>query len=237
MARTRRTSTCQVCKRQLSVDELIPSAMVRDPVARLIEKDNPDWSADGYICRDDLGRYRAEYMQDVIEEEKGELSAIEREIVESFEEEELISKDVDAEFEGSLTLGERVADRVADFGGSWKFIGLFSVVLALWILMNTLVLLYRPFDPYPFILLNLILSCLAAIQAPVIMMSQNRQEDKDRQRARHDYQVNLKSEVEIRNLHEKIDHLIFKQWQRLLEIQEIQMDLLEDILKKTGGKV
>jgi uncharacterized membrane protein len=103
--------------------------------------------------------------------------------------------------------------------------------------MNTLVLLYRPFDPYPFILLNLVLSCIAAIQAPVIMMSQNRQEAKDRQRARHDYQVNLKAEVEIRNLHEKIDHLIFKQWQRLLEIQEIQMDLLEDILKKTGGKV
>jgi uncharacterized membrane protein len=237
MARTPRASICQVCKRQLSADELVPAAMVRDPVARLIEKDNPDWSADGYICRADLGRYRAQYMQDVIEAEKGELSAIEREIVKSFEEEELVSKDVDAEFERRLTMGERMADRVADFGGSWKFIGLFAGVLVLWIIMNTLVLLYRPFDPYPFILLNLVLSCIAAIQAPVIMMSQNRQEAKDRQRARHDYQVNLKAEVEIRNLHEKIDHLIFKQWQRLLEIQEIQMDLLEDILKKTGGKV
>ncbi len=95
--------------------------------------------------------------------------------------------------------------------------------------MNSLVLWLRPVDPYPFILLNLLLSCLAAIQAPVIMMSQNRQGQKDRLRSQHDYEVNLKGELEIRNLHEKIDHLLSHQWERLFEIQEIQIELLQDM--------
>lgn len=144
---------------------------------------------------------------------------------------------MDTEFEGKLTLGQRVADKVAVFGGSWKFIVTFMCILGLWIIVNSIVLIWKPFDPYPFILLNLILSCIAAIQAPVIMMSQNRQEAKDRLRAQHDYQVNLKAELEIRHLHEKVDHLIFKQWQRLLEIQEIQTELMEELAEHIrGGK-
>ncbi|MEJ2066841.1 MAG: DUF1003 domain-containing protein, partial [Deltaproteobacteria bacterium] len=94
-------------------------------------------------------------------------------------------------------------------------------------------LILKPFDPYPFILLNLVLSCLAAIQAPIIMMSQNRQEDKDRLQSQHDYLVNLKAELEIRHLHDKVDHLINNQWQRLLEIQEIQTELMEGLALKT----
>jgi len=140
-----------------------------------------------------------------------------------------VTRNVDAEFETTLTLGEHVADRVATFGGSWRFIFVFGAVLTAWILLNVIVLVRRPPDPYPFILLNLVLSCLAAIQAPVIMMSQNRQESKDRVRSEHDYKVNLKAELEIRSLHEKMDHLMLKQWQRLLEIQEMQLDLMREL--------
>jgi uncharacterized membrane protein len=142
-----------------------------------------------------------------------------------------LASNVDAEFEQEWTFGERLADKIATFGGSWTFLIVFGGFLSLWIAMNTLVLLWRPVDPYPFILLNLVLSCLAAIQAPIIMMSQNRQEAKDRVRAQHDYQVNLKAELEIRQLHEKIDHLLSHQWERLVEIQEVQLELLSEIGK------
>ncbi len=121
---------------------------------------------------------------------------------------------------------------MAEFGGSWRFIIYFAVVLVVWITFNSVELLSRPFDPFPYILLNLVLSCLAAIQAPVILMSQNRQEAKDRLRGEHDYRVNLKAELEIRLLHEKLDLLLTHQWQKLLEIQRIQMDLMEDMVRK-----
>ena len=116
--------------------------------------------------------------------------------------------------------------------GSWRFISIFMAVLFIWIFINTIVLIHKPFDPYPFILLNLILSCIAAIQAPIIMMSQNRQEAKDRLRSEHDYRVNLKAELEIRHPHEKMDHLLMTQWQRLLEIQEVQTELMEELARK-----
>jgi uncharacterized membrane protein len=125
-----------------------------------------------------------------------------------------------------------LADRVADFGGSWTFISFFAVVLFLWMFTNSSMLVARPFDPYPYIFLNLILSCLAAIQAPVIMMSQNRQEARDRLRAMHDYQVNLKAELEIRHLHQKIDHMLSHQWERLAEIQEIQVELINELRRR-----
>ena len=133
------------------------------------------------------------------------------------------------QFERKWTLGERLADRIAEFGGSWTFLICFGVFMLIWITANSLILFWRPIDPYPFILLNLVLSCLAAIQAPIIMMSQNRQEAKDRLRSQHDYQVNLKAELEIRQLHEKVDHLLVHQWERLVEIQEIQLELLSEI--------
>ncbi len=227
----KKTHVCQLCGKKATA-ELVPGVMVREPIVELIRKEHPDWSSEGFICRQDLNRFRSQYVGDVLEAEKGELSSIEDAVIKSLAEEELISRNVNTEFEGKLTFGQRVADKVADFGGSWKFIIIFAVVLAVWVIINSIVLIFKPFDPYPFILLNLILSCLAAIQAPVIMMSQNRQEAKDRLRAQHDYQVNLKAELEIRNLHEKIDHLIFKQWQRLLEIQEIQTELMEELAEQ-----
>jgi uncharacterized membrane protein len=131
------------------------------------------------------------------------------------------------------TVGERLADRVAQFGGSWTFITAFFLLLAVWMGANVLTAT-RAFDPYPFILLNLILSCIAAIQAPIIMMSQRRQEAKDRRRSENDFRVNLKAELEIRHLHEKIDHLLNRQWERLAEIQTLQIELLQDLRASRG---
>jgi uncharacterized membrane protein len=141
---------------------------------------------------------------------------------------EKIQDDVDEE----QTLGQKVADIVASFGGSWTFIIIFFSFIMIWMLINVWFLATKPFDPYPFILLNLILSCLAAIQAPIIMMSQNRQEQKDRLRSEHDYKINLKAELEINLLNEKMDHLLIHQNKKLLEIQAVQIDYLEDLMKE-----
>jgi uncharacterized membrane protein len=230
------TVICQVCQNRKKLSEVLPGAVVRGPLVERIRKDHPDWSSDGFICISDLNRFRAEYVQDVIKTDRGALSALEAQVVESLKEQELLSKNVNVEFDRQLTLGERLADKIAEFGGSWRFIIIFGCVLLLWVGLNSTLLLFRPFDPYPYIFLNLILSCLAAIQAPVIMMSQNRQEDRDRLRAEYDYRVNLKAELEIRQLHEKVDHLLMNQWQRLLEIQEIQMDLMAELTRGTKGK-
>lgn len=151
----------------------------------------------------------------------------------AIEEEKLISQKL-FEFESKdLNYRDRLADRIASFGGSWKFIVLFFLFVLGWIALN-IYMLTGPFDPYPFILLNLILSTLAALQAPVIMMSQNRKEDMDRQRSIKDYMVNLKAEIEVRNLHQKLDLLITEQMKTLFEIQKIQMDLMNEIRGKFG---
>ena len=221
--------SCQICGRNAHDVELLPASFVRPVVAKLIINTKPDWTADGYICVDDLSRYRYDYIRSLLETEKGELTELDQEVVESLQKHEILSSHIDQEYESRLTFGERLSDRIAAFGGSWKFLIIFAFILLLWVLINSIFLLSRPFDPYPYILLNLILSCLAAVQAPVIMMSQNRQEAKDRLRASHDYQINLKAELEIRNLHQKIDHLLSRQWERLVEIQEIQLELLEEI--------
>jgi uncharacterized membrane protein len=224
---------CAVCGKSFPTRDLVPAAAVRDIVSAAIARDHPNWSPESFICRPDLGHYRTNYVHGLLESEKGELTSLEQEVLHSIQDHEVLAKNVDAEFEQKWTLGERLADRIATFGGSWAFLISFGVFLALWIAINTVVLVVRPPDPYPFILLNLILSCLAAIQAPIIMMSQNRQETKDRIRSQHDYQVNLKAELEIRHLHDKIDHLLSHQWERLAQIQEIQLDLLSELGKKS----
>jgi uncharacterized membrane protein len=143
-----------------------------------------------------------------------------------------ISRNVHQEFEESLTLGQRMADRIAVFGGSWTFILIFLSLLLAWIVLNTVILtrLGKPFDPYPYIFLNLILSMLAALQAPVIMMSQNRYAAKDRLAAEHDYEVNLKSELEILGLHQKVDTLREQQWLELVAMQQEQIRLLSKLV-------
>jgi uncharacterized membrane protein len=168
--------------------------------------------------------------------EKGEIAVIDRDVMEAIKNNSILSENIQDEIEADLTFGQKLADSVAAFGGSWTFIITFFSFILFWIIINIWFLATRPFDPFPFILLNLILSCLAAIQAPIIMMSQNRQEQKDRQRSEHDYKINLKAELEIKLLSEKIDHLLAHQNKKLLEIQEVQTDYLEDLMKELKKK-
>lgn len=221
--------TCAVCGKSFPARNVVSAELIRQEIAAEILKACPEWSSDKFVCGTDLAEFRGRYVHSLLESEKGELSSLENDVVRSLREHEVLSADIDAEFEQKWSFGERLADKLATFGGSWAFLVCFGAFLFLWIGMNSLVLLWRPPDPYPFIFLNLILSCLAAIQAPIIMMSQNRQEAKDRIRSQHDYQVNLKAELEIRHLHEKIDHLLSHQWERLVQIQELQLEVLSDL--------
>jgi uncharacterized membrane protein len=227
-----KTAKCHITEQELPLERLVHATNIKKGVFDLIKNDKPDFSESSYISSDELIKYRKKYLSDILREEKGDLSHLEEEVLKSITENELLSSNIEPEIEKKLSFGDKLADRIAEFGGSWVFIILFFSFLLLWMFVNVYILSTKPFDPYPFILLNLILSCLAAIQAPIIMMSQNRQEEKDRQRSEHDYKVNLKAELEIRLLHEKIDHLLLQQNQRLLEIQEIQVDLMEDIITR-----
>ncbi len=220
---------CQICGSADHQQELVAAALVRPSIVAEIRLTRPDWDEDGYICRKDLNEFRGRHIHNMLSEEKGELSDLEREVFESLRQHEIVSVDVEEDFQQDLTFGQRVSDQISSFGGSWKFIGLFALVLVVWIAINAHAVLSAPFDPFPYILLNLVLSCLAAIQAPVIMMSQNRQEARDRLRSQSDYRVNLKAELEIRQLHEKLDHLISRQWDRLMEIQAIQTEIMSEI--------
>jgi uncharacterized membrane protein len=227
---------CQICHQMKDLDEVWPGELIREGIRETIRKKYPDWDDQGYICQADLNHFRGEYVEDVLEEEMGQISTLHEEVLESLKEHEILSKNINLEFEQELTVWERMSDKVASFGGSWRFIVGFAVVIAIWVIVNSIALIRQPFDPYPYILLNLVLSCLAAIQAPVIMMSQNRQDAKDRLRSEHDYQLNLKAELEIRHLNEKMDLLLSTQWRRLLEIQRIQMEVLEELVRKTRQK-
>jgi uncharacterized membrane protein len=225
------TATCHISKKKLPVSELYKGRFLKKEILDLIKKDFPDFNENEYISIESLNEYRKKYMATLLKQENAEISEMEQQVIESIAKNELLSKDLEEELSKDLTRGQRLADRIATFGGSWTFILFFFLFLLVWMAINVFVLLKRPFDPYPFILLNLILSCLAAIQAPVIMMSQNRKEEKDRKRSQNDYKVNLKAELEIKLLHEKIDHMIIHQNQRMLEIQQLQTDYLDDILK------
>lgn len=220
---------CQICHQEKPLDQLLPGSLVSGGVLNIIKKDHKDWDPDGYICYSCLNHFRADYVQDMMEKDLGKLDSIEKEVVDSIENNLLLSENLNEEYEKQLTFSDRIADKVADFGGSWKFIIWSVVILSIWIISNTVVLLWKPFDPYPFILLNLVLSMLAALQAPIIMMSQNRQEERDRMRAENDYQVNLKAEMEIRALTEKMDLLLHNEIRRFMEVQKIQMDMLNEL--------
>ena len=167
------------------------------------------------------------------------LSAREHRVLHSFAKRLHISRNTNRQFDEKLTFGQRLADKVAMFGGSWTFIIIFCAILVSWIVLNSFILVRRgaTFDPYPYILLNLFLSMLAALQAPVIMMSQNRQAAKDRLDAAHDYEVNLKAELEILGLHEKMDALREQQWSELIRMQQEQINLLTRLLAEQGGSV
>ncbi len=222
--------------KEFAENQKVLGSALKEGVLQKIKEANPQFDETCCLSLSELNDYRYQYIHSSLEKEVGTLSALEKEVIDALHKNQTISDDVDQSIEEKLTYGQRLADHIAAFGGSWTFIIFFFTILFSWIGIN-LYLLTKPYDPYPFILLNLILSCLAALQAPVIMMSQNRQEEKDRERSKHDYQVNLKAELEIRMLHEKMDHLILNQQQRLFEIQQIQIDMLKEITDRLENKL
>ncbi|WP_447637208.1 DUF1003 domain-containing protein [Flavobacterium microcysteis] len=215
--------------------ERVTAKVVRKSILDFIKLEHPDFEDEKCMSIDELRSFRERYIAEMLLKETGELSEMEQTVLKALNDNTILADKLDDEIQ-EFTLGQKIADKVATFGGSWTFILSFMAFLFLWIAGNVFILMNKGFDPYPFILLNLILSCIAALQAPIIMMSQNRQEEKDRERAKKDYMINLKSELEIRMLHEKIDHLLLHQEQSLVEIQKVQMDMMEDILKKVGNK-
>ncbi len=221
---------CQVCKKTFKQPDLFPLELVHDLLLKKIELDTNDLDQNGYICLPDLEKYQLARSRDILQLEVGELDEVEEEVLSDIEANHLVSENINEEYEESLTFGERMADHISEFGGSWRFISIFFVLLASWIILNSWMLIAESYDPYPFILLNLVLSCLAAIQAPIIMMSQNRQAEKDRLAAENDYKVNLKSELLILQLTAKLDLLMKKQWLRMLEHQQTQQQTTRAIL-------
>jgi uncharacterized membrane protein len=222
---------CQLCGRTGRRGELLRADSVRPQVAGHIARTHPDWNGTSFVCRPCLVTQNGDYVVAELARERGELSAIEMELAKKSGEGLLVAEHLDEEFQRSITFGQRAADATARVGGSWGFVTGFALVLAMWIGVNSFLLAGKAFDPYPYILLNLVLSCLAALQAPIIMMAQNRQAARDRAQANQDFRVNLQAEIAIRNLHEKVDHLLHTQWERLLELQQIQIDMLSDLEK------
>lgn len=226
------TFKSDLSQKEYSIAEKVSAKVLRKSILDLIQVNNPNFTTDCFLSLEELNFYREKYISNYLTKQIGELTNLEKTVLETLTDKTTLSDKLDNDDKQILTQGQKLADKVASFGGSWKFIISFGVFILIWILVNIFWLTNKGFDPYPFILLNLILSCLASLQAPIIMMSQNRQEEKDRERAKKDYMINLKSELEIRILHEKIDHLIIHQQQELLEIQKMQVEMLNDIMKR-----
>lgn len=220
---------CSVCEKSFPQSRMISGELIRPEISKEIIRVCPDWNDQHFICHEDLAVMRSRYVRHLLLSDKNELTTLKHEVLNRLDDKELLSIDMDPHLNQKFSLGDRLADSIASFGGSWKFLISFSIFMAFWLGANSLIYWWQPTDPYPFIFLNLILSCLSAIQAPVIMMSQNRKEAKDRVRAQHDYQINLKAELEIRILHEKIDHLLSHQWEKMMEIEKIQLELLSEL--------
>jgi uncharacterized membrane protein len=219
--------------------EKVHCRSVSKNILEVVRKEHPHITSKSHLAVSELNEYRQKYLEHLFAREIGELTEMEKMVLQKLKEHETLTDKLEAgDNPASFTLGQRLADKIATFGGSWTFILLFLLFILVWMAINVYWLANKSFDPYPFILLNLILSCLAALQAPVIMMSQNRQEEKDRQRSKNDYMINLKSELEVRILHEKIDHLVLHQQQDMMEIQQTQLEMLNEVnlaLKKIAG--
>lgn len=222
------TGKCSICHRIFDNDELFPFELLRPPVKDNAIQKHPHLTDEDFICDADLHSLRLDYIEDLVKEDKGSFSHLENEVLKSLENQDFVAENINKKYEKKLTFGEKMADKIAKFGGSWVFILSFICFIIIWMVINIVYVMKQPFDPYPFILLNLFLSCLAALQAPVIMMSQNRHAEKDRLKFNDDYVTNLKAEIEIQQLHQKLDQFIKKHWDTLIEIQKTQIDLLKD---------
>ena len=225
--------TSDISGKSFPSHEKISGSDIRAYILDEIKKEHPGFTANSSAAWSEINIYRSRYIENSIVNSIGTLSSVEQQVVKALHSNETISNRLKEEDENEpASYGQKLADKVASFGGSWKFIIIFALFILVWMVINIIWLASKAFDPYPFILLNLILSCLAALQAPVIMMSQNRQEEKDRERSKNDYMINLKSELEIRLLHEKIDNLIINQQERLMQIQQVQIDMMNEILER-----
>ena len=230
------TFISDISKKEYTIDKRTNGKNIQENLLQFIQSTYPHFEQDSALSLDELNAFREQYIFHLMKNELGQLSELESKVLHSMQEHSLITKRADQDETNDLYIGQRIADKVASFGGSWTFILSFLFLLLMWILANVWWLKNNGFDPYPFILLNLILSCIAALQAPIIMMSQNRQEEKDRVRAKKDYLINLKAELELRLLHQKIDHMIKHQQNELLEIQRIQIEIMNDILNRMEKK-
>jgi len=218
--------------KEFPVSEKVSGKAVRISIMEILQKEHPQFTTDKFLSSSELNYFREQYIESFLTKQIGTLTQLEKTVLVSLKDKSTLTDKLDGDEKLANTFGQRIADKVAAFGGSWTFIISFGIFLLVWICINIYWLGNKGFDPYPFILLNLILSSLAALQAPVIMMSQNRQEEKDRERGKMDYMINLKSELEIRMLHEKIDHLIINEQQEVIEIHKVQIEMMNDILKR-----
>lgn len=223
------TIQCVVCKKQVPAGDRISVAAIPPGMVDL-----PAEAAGGRICNDCLALERLRVLTRRLQSERGELSDLEADVARRTATGATIARSLGEEFARTATRAQRVADGVARVGGSWIFVISAVLAIILWIGANAL-LLGRSFDPYPFILLNLVLSCLAALQAPIIMMSQNRGSARDRLQADQDFLVNLKAELEVSGLHAKLDHLLHARWEDLMLVQQLQIDLLSRIQRDVAG--
>ena len=229
--RSNKTFISAISNIEFPEHDRVSGKTIRTSILNLILEDFPDFDVNDSIAVQELNVYHEKYISKFLQTEISQLSKLEKDVVKSLGDDTSFVAKVEEEVD-TRNYGQIVADKVAAFGGSWTFIIAFFVFISIWISSNVIIFTNKEFDPYPFILLNLILSCIAALQAPVIMMSQNRQEEKDRERAKKDYMINLKSELEIRMLDDKIDHLVMHQQQELIEIQKVQIEMMNDILNR-----
>lgn len=224
-----KTAVCIVDQQRYQVVDGMRLEELETSLRQMILKDFPQAHNSSFICSEHLVHYRLAKMDAMIENDYQQNDKVNAQLSKILANHTYRVVDVNSELESSLTFGQRVADGVARFGGSWAFIISFVVVMLVWMLLNVLPIFSHHFDPYPFILLNLFLSMVAAIQAPLIMMSQNRAAEYDRLQAANDFKVNSMSEEEIRVLHSKVDHLIQQDEPNMLEIQKMQTQMLGEI--------
>jgi len=219
---------CSICQRKVEPAGRSLVRGLRPALLEFLRARHPgDWGPTTVVCNACLSRERLDFLMEHMATERGQLSEVEAEIARKATRHQALAEDIEARLDAGATRGQRIADRVASTGGSWAFVLTFLLALGLWIGINSFG--HERFDPYPYILLNLLLSCLAALQAPVIMMSQNRQSNRDRLQADQDFRVNLKAELEIASLHEKVDHVLHAQYEHMVELQEVQLDLLNEL--------
>lgn len=217
---------CCITGNTIEETEGVSWQQIRPSIQEFLKTVQGNWNDESFISYTALSDLMRTYITNRTEEEERLQQKLNKKIEREYTEEKVL-ENMDFGKERPPTFGERWADRIADFGGSWKFIGIFVAIIVVWMITNVIFLREKGFDPYPFILLNLVLSCLAALQAPIIMMSQNRQEDKDRAHAEYDFRVNVKAEAEIQSLHEKMDHLLLYQHRNVDELFQLQLDMMQ----------